>query len=57
LLNFVLIKYETVGEIKEFLDTENSFNGLEGKFSIKNNIVKRELSILQIKNNDARIIK
>ena len=39
--------------IKTFLNRDNNFIGLDGEFSIKNNIVKRNLSILKIKDGKA----
>ena len=36
-----------------FLKEDNYFKGLDGNFSIKNNIIERELLILKITNGKA----
>ena len=53
LINYLLINFNNVEEIKTFLNRDNNFIGLDGEFSIKNNIVKRNLSILKIKDGKA----
>ena len=53
LINYLIVNFNNTEEIKNFLDRDNNFIGLDGKFSIKNNIVKRNLSILKIKDGKA----
>ena len=53
LINYLLVNFNNADEIKNFLDRDNNFIGLDGEFSIKNNIVKRNLSILKIKDGKA----
>ena len=53
LIALLLEKYDTVDEIKNFLNGGIIFNGLDGHFSISNNIVERDLKILRILNGKA----
>jgi len=56
LINYLLKNFNDVEKIKTFLDKDNNFFGLDGGFSIQNNIVKRNLSILKIKDGKANSI-
>ena len=38
-------------------DQQLSFQGIDGKFSFENNLIKRDLNILQIKDGQAILIK
>jgi len=57
LINYLIIKHQTIGKIIQILKKENKFSGLDGKFSIENNVVKRDFSILRIQNGEAKLIK
>ena len=56
LINFLFNNFKKTQEMKVFLNSNNDFIGLDGKFSITNNIVTRELSILKIKDGEAYLI-
>ena len=56
LTNYLYNNFNSISEMNNFLESENIFFGLDGKFSIKNNIVKRELSILKINDGKANLI-
>ena len=53
LISFLSINNKEINQIKIFLQNDNFFIGLDGNFSIKNNIIERDLSILKIKSGKA----
>ena len=56
LINYLTITYENFNQINAFLKGNNRFVGLDGRFSIENNLIKRELSILKIQDGKAEPI-
>ena len=58
LLNYIIKNQFTLESTFVLLNDPNvSFAGIDGKFSFKNNLVKRDLDILQIKDGKALLIK
>ena len=57
LVNFLTTEYDDLYSIKSLLDSDNLFNGLDGQFSILNNSIQRNLSILQINEGEAHLVK
>jgi len=53
LINYLTVNYENFNQINVFLNNNNKFVGLDGRFSIENNLIKRELSILKIQDGKA----
>ena len=53
LISFLSINNKEINQIKIFLQNDNFFIGLDGNFSIKSNIIERDLSILKIKSGKA----
>lgn len=53
LISILSKKYDNLNQIVSFLKEDNYFKGLDGNFSIKNNIIERELLILKITNGKA----
>tara|TARA_B110000014_G_scaffold259874_1_gene248472 strand:+ start:177 stop:1448 length:1272 start_codon:yes stop_codon:yes gene_type:complete len=56
LISYLINNFEYISEISTFLNNDNNFMGLDGKFSIKDNIVKRDLSILTINDGEANLV-
>ena len=56
LISYFINNFEYISEISKFLNNDNNFMGLDGKFSMKNNIVKRDLSILTINDGEANLV-
>ncbi len=47
-----------INEVKNLLNaSQTKFDGIDGKFVFKNNLIKRELSILEISNGKTELIK
>ena len=53
LISILSKKHDNLNQIVSFLKEDNYFKGLDGNFSIKNNIIERELLILKITNGKA----
>ena len=56
LTNYLSKNYNNVEEIKNLLNNENFFHGIDGQFSMKNNLIERNLSMLKIKDGKAESI-
>ena len=57
LLNYIFLNEMTLVQFKELLsDSEIKFEGIDGNFNFKNNMIHRELSILKITNGFAKPI-
>ncbi|PPR44847.1 MAG: hypothetical protein CFH21_00172 [Alphaproteobacteria bacterium MarineAlpha5_Bin11] len=56
LTNYLVNNFNNIQDVKLFLKDNNNFFGLDGSFSITNNIISRDLSILQIDNGYAQKI-
>ena len=58
LLNYIIENKLTLGSTFALLnDKQQSFEGIDGKFLFENNLIKRDLNILQIKDGRALLIK
>ena len=58
LLTYIVNNQHTVESTFTLLNNQQlSFEGLDGKFSFENNLIKRDLDILKIKNKQALLLK
>ena len=58
LLTYIVNNQHTVESTLALLNNQQlSFEGLDGKFSFENNLIKRDLDILRIKNKQALLLK
>ena len=58
LINYIVGNQNTLNSTYELLNNEKtSFDGIDGKFIFKKNLIKRDLNILQIKEGKAFLIK
>ena len=58
LLSFIIDEGKTIKSTNELLSNQQiSFEGIDGKFSFENNLIKRELEILQISKGLALTLK
>ena len=58
LLNYIVENQLTLESTFELLNNQNvSFVGIDGKFSFENNLIKRDLDILRIKDGKAILIE
>jgi hypothetical protein len=58
LLSYIINNKYTLDSAFVFLNDPNlSFEGIDGKFSFENNLIKRDLEILQIKDRKALLLK
>ena len=55
LVNYLLNTNRKISEIKSTLSDNNLFKGLDGEFSMKDNIVQRNLSMLKIYDGEAKL--
>ena len=54
LINFIYSKQLRFDEVISLLNNPNTkFEGIDGNFNFKNNIIERDLDILRIRNGDA----
>ncbi len=56
LLNYIVENKLTILSTINLLNNTITFNGIDGSFSFKDNIIKRELEILEISNGKAKLI-
>ena len=58
LLSFIIDESKTIKSTIELLSNQQiSFEGIDGKFSFENNLLKRELEVLQISKGLALTLK
>ena len=58
LLSFLFKKNQSIKSVHQVLNNPaTSFEGLDGRFSFDNNLIKRKLDILQILNGKAILLK
>ena len=58
LLNFILEKKHTIDSAKKLLNNNSiTYDGIDGKFSFKNNLIKRELNILKINKGKTEVLE
>ena len=58
LLNYIIENQLDIKTTFKLLNDQSlSFEGIDGKFSFENNLIKRNLNILQIKDGKALLIK
>ena len=57
LINFIYSKEYKLGDVIKLLNNPNKkFDGIDGNFYFKNNIIERELNILKIDNGNSVVI-
>jgi len=57
LINFIYSKKYKLGDVVKLLNNTNKkFNGIDGNFYFKNNIIERDLNILRINNGSSVVI-
>ena len=57
LLNYIFLRKMTLKQVSELLNNSNiKFDGVDGKFYFKNNMIERDLQILEIYNGEAKKI-
>ena len=57
LINFIYSKKYKMRDLVKLLNNPNKkFNGVDGNFYFKNNMIERELNILKIKNGNSFVI-
>ena len=57
LLNYIFLRKMTLNQVSELLNNSNiKFDGVDGKFYFKNNMIERDLQILEIYNGEAKKI-
>ena len=58
LMSYIVENQTNLESTFKFLNDQSlSFEGIDGKFSFENNLIKRELGILQIIEGEALLIK
>ena len=57
LINFIYSKEYKLGDVIRLLNNPNKkFDGIDGNFYFKNNMIERDLNILKIKNGNSFVI-
>ena len=58
ILEYIVNNKLNLKEVYQLLnDKSTSFDGIDGKFSFKKNIISRELNILKISNDKANLVR
>jgi len=57
LINLIFIKQYKFDQVIELLNNQNiKFDGVDGNFNFRENVIERELKILKIQNGDSLLI-
>ena len=57
LINFIFVKQYKFDQVIELLNNQNiKFDGVDGNFNFRNNVIERDLKILKIQNGDSLLI-
>ena len=58
IIEYIINNKLNLKDINKLLNDESTtFDGMDGKFSFKNNVITRELNILKISNGEANLVK